>query len=82
MTEILEELPKLSSGELERLRQRIEDLEGQRGLDSLRQKVLEDLRDPEFLAAITEANKEAERGVGGIDREEMLARLKAAGRNF
>jgi hypothetical protein len=43
--------------------------------------VLEDLEDPAFLAELTRAHADAESGIAGLTREELLARLKAAGRS-
>jgi hypothetical protein len=46
----------------------------------LQLKVLKDLEDPAFLAELTQAHTEAERGAGGVDRAELLARLRTAAR--
>jgi hypothetical protein len=49
---------------------------------ALQLKVLEDLEDPAFLAALTQAHTDAERGLAGLTREELLARLRAAGHSI
>ena len=48
---------------------------------ALQLEVLRDLEDPAFLAEMTQAHADAERGVEGITRDELLARLRAAGRS-
>jgi len=46
----------------------------------LQLQILRDLEDPQYLAELTRIQADAERGVQVIDREEMMARLRAAGR--
>ena len=43
---------------------------------ALQLEVLKDLEDPVFLAELTQAHAEAERGVAGLTREELFARLR------
>lgn len=66
LAEIKEEITRLTPAEREELAVQIQ--------------VLKDLEDPVFLARLTKANADAERGVRVIDREDMIARLRAAGR--
>lgn len=47
---------------------------------ALQLQVLKDLEDPAFLAELTQAHANAEDGNEGIDREQLIARLRAAGR--
>ena len=44
--------------------------------------VLRDLEDPAFVAELTQAHADAERGTADFTREELLARLHAAGRTI
>jgi hypothetical protein len=64
-TEIKEEVGRLSPAEREEL--------------ALQLKMLKDLEDPAFLAELTQAHGDAERGAPAIEREELLKRLRAAG---
>ena len=47
---------------------------------ALQLKVLKDLEDPTFVAELTQTHTNAEVGNGGIDREQLISRLRAAGR--
>jgi len=47
---------------------------------ALQLQVLKDLEDPAFVAELTQAHAIAEGGNEGIDREQLIARLRAAGR--
>jgi hypothetical protein len=47
---------------------------------ALQLQVLKDLEDPAFVADLTQAHANAEGGNEGIDREQMITRLRAAGR--
>ena len=66
LAEIKTEVSRLTSAEREEL--------------ALELQMLKDLEDPAFVDELTQAHTDAERGRGGIDREELLARLSAGGR--
>jgi hypothetical protein len=68
LAEIKQEVIRLTPAEREEL--------------ALQLAVLKDLEDPAFLAELSKAHDDAEHGIGYLTREEMLTRLRAAGRQL
>ena len=66
LAEIKHEITRLSRAESDEL--------------ALQLAVLRDLEDPAFVSELTQAHADAERGTGPLTREELVVRLRSAGR--